>query len=166
MSLALKEKELAAVGISVAAGCKPCTDYHVKAVRTSAATDDEIRQAITDAMWVRESALKIMKAHGLHHLSDAGGETGSGCADTNITKELVSVGAAYAVNCTTNFQKHLVAAKNLGITDNELKEVVKLARFIKEKAASHVEKITQPDDDNAETREQPKEAASTGCGCS
>jgi AhpD family alkylhydroperoxidase len=45
MPITKKEKELAAVGISIAAGCKPCTDYHMKAVREAGASDDEIRRA-------------------------------------------------------------------------------------------------------------------------
>ena len=163
MSLALNEKELAAVGISVAAGCKPCTDYHVQKALTSGTTDDEIRHAIKDAACVRESALKIMKAHGLNHLGDAIVDAGCGCEDTNRIKELVSVGAAFAINCTTNFEQHMMAAKKLGITDIELKELVKLAGFIKGKAASHVEKMAAPGDDNAGSREQQKEATSTGC---
>jgi len=163
MSLPINEKELAAVGISMAAGCKPCTDYHVQKALTSGATDDEIRQAIIDAACVRESALKIMKAHGLIHLGDVIGETDCGCEETNRIKELVSVGAAYAVNCTTNLEKHIEAAKKLDITEIELKEVVKLAEFIKGKAASHVEKITAPGNNNAASHEQQKEATSTGC---
>ncbi len=45
MTMRLKEKELAAVGISLAAGCRPCTDYHLKAVRQAKAGDEEISRA-------------------------------------------------------------------------------------------------------------------------
>ncbi len=38
MVIRLKERELAAVGISVAAGCKPCTDHHVKQAREAGTT--------------------------------------------------------------------------------------------------------------------------------
>ncbi len=161
MSLSIKEKEMVAVGVSVAAGCMPCTDYHVKAARECGLTDDEIRQAITDAMCVRGSSLKVMKAHGLQHLGDEAGDTGCGCDSTNKMKELVSVGAAHAVNCTTNLKQHLSAAKTQGITDSELKEVVKLATFIKMKAASHVDKLAAFAD--GEPAEQPEEKAAAGC---
>ena len=43
MTITPKEKELAAVGISVAAACKPCTDYHVGVARKARASDQEIR---------------------------------------------------------------------------------------------------------------------------
>ena len=163
MSITYKEKELAAVGISVAAGCVPCTNYHIKEVGNAGATDDEIRKAIADAKCVGESALKIMVANGLKQLGEAVGDTDCGCADTNRIKEIVSVGVAYAVNCTTNLEKHLEAAKNEGITDEELKEVVKLASMIKNKAASHVEKIVRPDADNENAGESGEEAASSCC---
>ena len=56
MAIMKKEKELAAVGISIAAGCKPCTDFHMKAVREAGASDDEIRRAIEDAVALRNAA--------------------------------------------------------------------------------------------------------------
>ncbi len=60
MLFTLREKELVAVGASVAAGCKPCTTYHVKQVRETGASDEEIQQAIADAICVRNSAAKII----------------------------------------------------------------------------------------------------------
>ncbi len=33
MSMTPRDKELVAIGISVAAGCNPCTDHHVKVAR-------------------------------------------------------------------------------------------------------------------------------------
>ena len=37
MTMTSKEKELVAIGISVAAGCKPCTDHHVAVARKARA---------------------------------------------------------------------------------------------------------------------------------
>ncbi len=68
MSLTFKEKELANIGASVATGCKPCTDYHFKKVREAGASDEEVRQSISDAMAVRDNAREIMESHGLKHL--------------------------------------------------------------------------------------------------
>lgn len=65
MPLTYKEKELANVGASVATGCKPCTHYHLNKVREAGASDKEIRQAISDAMAVCDSAKEIMESHGL-----------------------------------------------------------------------------------------------------
>ncbi len=169
MTLRLKERELAAVGASVAAGCKPCTDYHVKAARKAKLTDGEIRQAIDDAMGVRQNALEVMKAYGLHHLGESEEVGGGGCCEpTTRIKELVSIAAAFAVNCTTNLEKHLAAAKALGVGGKEIHDVIELAGLIKGKAASHVEKMAAPEeaaDAPAGGAPAPKAAAAGGCGC-
>jgi AhpD family alkylhydroperoxidase len=48
----ITNKELAEVGIFIAAGCKPCTDYHMKAVRQAGALDSEFdRRFRTPSRW-------------------------------------------------------------------------------------------------------------------
>jgi AhpD family alkylhydroperoxidase len=107
MSLTPKEKELVSVGASLAAGCKLCANYHFKKVRKAGATDEEIEQAMTDAIAVRDSARRIMEWHGLkllgRKLRGEDSETpGEGKGNARIT-ELVSIAAAFAVNCTSSF---------------------------------------------------------------
>ena len=68
MPLTYKERELANIGASVATGCKPCTDYHFSKVREAGASDDEIKEAISIAIEVRDKAKEIMEIHGLKHL--------------------------------------------------------------------------------------------------
>ncbi len=142
MAITAKEKELAAVGISVAAGCKPCTDHHIAAVRKAGATDEEIKRAVADAVAVRGRATGLMKAYALAQLGQVGRDGGHGpLGDTDRVKELVSVGAAFAVNCTSSLRRHLAAAKTIGITDDEIRLILGLAAFIKGKGASHVDRI-------------------------
>ena len=164
MFLNLKEKELVAVGVSVAAGCKPCTNYHIKKVREAEVSDEEIKQAISDAMCVRNSAKEIMEAHGLKYLGVVNDIDECGCIDdTTRIKELVSVAAAFAVNCSTNLEKHITAAKNEGICDEEIKSVLDLALLIKDKAASHVDRIAQRIGNDVSSVEKTENAG--GCGC-
>ena len=164
MSINYKEKELVAVGASVAAGCKPCTNYHFKKVREAGASDEEIKQAISDAMCVRNSANKIMEAHGLKHLGIEKNVDDCGCNEaTTRIKELVSVSAAFAVNCTSNLEKHIKAAQNVGITDDEIKSVLDFTLLIKGKAASHVDRIAERIGNNVSSVEQTEETG--GCGC-
>jgi AhpD family alkylhydroperoxidase len=145
MSLTPKERELVSVGASLAAGCKLCANYHFKKVRTAGATDEEIEQAMTDAIAVRDSARRIMEWHGLkllgRKLRGEDSETpGEGEGTTRIT-ELVSIAAAFAVNCTSSLEKHIEAARSLGITDDDIQAVVDLGRFIKGKADSYCCKL-------------------------
>jgi len=141
MTLLLRDRELVAVGASVAAGCKPCTDYHLKAARAAGLSDDKIRQAIIVAMSVRQNALEVMKAYGLRQLGEVVSAPGDRGWESTRIGELVAIAAAFAVNCTTNLEHHLAAAKALGISDDEIDEITKLARFIKGKATSHVENL-------------------------
>lgn len=142
MALTLEERELVAVASSVAAGCRPCTSYHIREVRKTEVTDEEIRKAIERAARVRRSATEAMEGHGLRHLGlrNDGGQSHHAGETTRID-ELISIGAAFAVNCTSNLERHLQAGQAVGISEAEVREVVKLSAFIKTMAASHVEKL-------------------------
>ncbi len=165
MSLTLKEKELVAVGSSIAAGCKPCTNHHMKKVKETEATEGEIRQAIEIAAEIRHNAAEIMLAHGLRRLGvldDA--EYLAPADETSRVKELIAIGAAFAVNCTSTLEHHLKAGGEAGISRGEVEEVAKLAQFIKGKAASHVEKLV-PLEEAAEDKATTKpEESRGGCG--
>ena len=142
MTITMKEKELAAIGISVAAGCKPCTDHHVGVARKARASDQEIEEAVVTALAVRKSATEILA--GYASAKSGGSEDqghGGSSAETSRQRELVAVGAAFAVNCVSSLEAHLAAAEAVGITQEEITEIVKLAAFIKERAASHVERL-------------------------
>lgn len=144
MAISSKEKELAAVGISIAAGCKPCTDFHVRKVRQSGASDEEIRQAMTMALAVRRSAADIMEAYGLAHLDERkAGDGPEYAGTTDRIRELVCIGAAFGVDCVSSLDAHLKAAEDVGISQEDITAVVKLSEFIKGKAASHVERLAE-----------------------
>ncbi len=143
MVVRLKERELAAIAISVAAGCKPCTDHHVKAAHKARASDEDIGRAVAAALRVRRRATGIMEAHALAHLGIGGniGESSHPAAE-NRTEALARIGAAYAVNCVSSLKAHMAAAGALGVSKKEMAEIASLAAFIKEKAASHVEHLS------------------------
>lgn len=165
MALMLKEKELVAVGASVAAGCKPCTNYHLKKVREAGASDEEIQQVVSDAMCVRNSAAAIMERHALKHVGMTTEQNDCDCGDTTTRiKELVSIAAAFAVNCPSNLEKHLAATQTVGITNDEIKAVLELAVFIKQKAASHVERMAERIEHAVSSEENADNPG--GCGCS
>ncbi len=144
MSLSNKEKELVAVGASIAAGCRPCTNYHFKKARAERASDEEIKQAMLDAIAVRDRARQMMKSLSFRLLGLKLGpaEVGEEAeVEASRMTGLVSVAAAYAVNCKLSLKKHLEDARALGIGNDEIKEVLELARFIKGRADSYCCKI-------------------------
>jgi len=150
MKLTIKEKELAAIGISVAAGCKPCTDHHVTVARKTRASDDEIRQAIENGHGVRATAANIITAHALAHL---GKEVITEALFAGLLKDrqtaLTCIGAAFAINCTSSLEHHLAIGERVGIGKQEITQIVELSAFIKQKAASHVEHLVGMKKDEA-----------------
>jgi AhpD family alkylhydroperoxidase len=145
MAITVKEKELAAVGISVASGCKPCTNYHVKAVREAGASDEEIKQAVADALSVRKSATEFMKLHALARLGQEGSHRHADGPDP--------------LNRVRDLKEHLAAAETVGISQEEVAEIVKLAAFIKERAASHVERLVRTPEEEVQATAQRRSEA-------
>lgn len=142
MAITPKEKELVAVGISVAAGCKPCTTHHVEVAQKARASDDEIGQAVAHAVAVRRRATEIMEGYAAMELGEAEPETDTvGSAEMTRMTVLVRIGAAIAVNCVSTLEAHLGAANRAGIAREDVVETAKLATFISKRAASHVERL-------------------------
>jgi len=147
MAMNAKEEELAAVGISVVVGCKPCTVHHVRAAGEAGATDGELKGAVDLALSVQLSATEAMEGFFLTRLGEPrrkksmreGPEEAPSRQDA-----LVSVGVAFAVNGTSLLPRHMAEATAAEVTEDEIASVVKLARVIKGKGAYHVEKQTQP----------------------
>lgn len=140
MAVRPKERELAAVGIAVGCGCKPCTEYHVMTAQQLRATDEEIADAIAVGSGLRRHATGIIEAYALDTLHGTSTpDRGSDVGETDRIREMVSVGAAFAVNCVSNLRRHLEQASALGISQAEISEIIRLATFIKGKAASHAE---------------------------
>lgn len=147
MVLTPKERELAAVGISAVAGCKPCVRHHLRAAREAQATDEEIARAIGDALAVRRSATAVMEKYALGQVGKTQGEkqgTVSEVSDWSRIRSLVSVGAAYTASCTSNLRKHLALAHKAGVSSDEVEVLLKLAVHIKGRGAYHVNKYLPP----------------------
>jgi AhpD family alkylhydroperoxidase len=129
-----KEQELVAVGASIAAGCRPSTAYHVRAARVAGADKEEIRQAVNDALDVRQSASDIMARLAARYLGDAPAEEVPPSSEQSLMGELVSVGAALAVNCAVSLETHLTAAHQLGATVRQIQTALEIARAVKNMA--------------------------------
>lgn len=156
--LTQKEGELVAVGASIAAGCRPCTAYHVRAARAAGANEEEIRQAVNDALDVRRSATESMAQLAEKQLGDAPGSDAMNCSEKSLISELVSVAAALAVNCVTNLETHLTAAWQLGATVRQIQTVLDIARAVKSMAGEKVEEAV------AKSAEASEDCADD-CGC-
>ncbi len=61
MTLDMKTKELVAVGSSIAANCQPCLKYHLKIAKDSGATEEEIKDAMEIARFVKSKSAVVQE---------------------------------------------------------------------------------------------------------
>ena len=112
-------------------------------MREAGASDQDIKQTIDVSLSVRDSAREIMANHGFQHLGIRQDVKDADCEKTTRIRELVSIAAAFAVNCTTNLEKHIAASRTVGITPDEVNSVLDSALFIKGEAAHYVGEIAK-----------------------
>ena len=142
--LTIREKELVSFGASVAAGCKPCTRFHVKKVREAGASDNEIEQAITDALRVRDHARDIMECQAMKLVGvDRHHEDEDAAPDVARMTGLVSIAAAFAVNCTSSLEKHIAAARDAGGHEDDIRSALDAAVIVKGQASTYVDRVGQ-----------------------
>jgi AhpD family alkylhydroperoxidase len=135
-----KEQEIIAVGASVASGCLPCTKFHVRAASRTGASEEEVLQAVRDATRVRMEATGIMaRAGGLP--AEAGQTIRDSVGAGSLIRELVSISAAYAINCSTSLEAHVAAARGLGASDRHVFAAIKIACQIKDVASGKVQTV-------------------------
>ena len=132
-ALSEKDLEIIAVGASVAAGCLPCTRFHLRAAARTGADQAEITQAVRDATRLRMAATAIMaRAGGLSETESLPDPD----PNPSLLRELVAIGAAYAINCTTSLKAHLTAARDLGASDRQTFAAMEMACRIKDMAGT------------------------------
>lgn len=173
-SLTKKEKELVAVGASIASGCHVCTTYHFKAARSVGASEQEIRQAVNDALCVRNNATKIMAGLAEKQFGNAA-HTDTLCAsDKPLIGHLVSTGAAFALNSIPDLRTHVTAAQQQGATCEQIQTVLEIARMVKNMAGKQIESaVTKTTEEGAGCSDDcachddtsDSASASTPCGC-
>jgi AhpD family alkylhydroperoxidase len=155
--LTRKEKGLISVGASVAAGCQPCTAFHIRAALEAGASEVEIRQSVEVALRVREDAVAIMAGVAAKHLGAAQPEDNQLAYSKSTIDELVALSAAFAINCTTSLTYHINAAQLTEATEQQIQIALGISRSIKKTAARQVEAMVIGIG-NADSSDD-------GCGC-
>jgi AhpD family alkylhydroperoxidase len=151
-------RELVAVAASVAAGCRPCTKFHVKAAQEAGATPGEIRRAVEDATAVTQSAASAMATLATDGLDGAEAATSY---DDDALAQLVPAGAAFAVNCASEVKDRVEAAKQGGTTDRQVEATLGVARMVKRVAANRAEESIAK---VAGSGPEPSEGGGSCCG--
>jgi AhpD family alkylhydroperoxidase len=137
-SLCPKGKELVAVGAAIAAGCMPCTAYHVEGAHEVGATDDEIRRAVEVALRIRDNATLTMAALADEILDEGPEASAPEYAAHDLIDALVGAGAALAINCPPILDTQIADARRLGAADRKIQTALAMARLVKREAAKEI----------------------------
>ena len=62
MRLEQREKELAAIGASIGANCRPCIEHHLPAGREAGLSEPDLAHAVAGAQAVRHEAIELLSA--------------------------------------------------------------------------------------------------------
>jgi AhpD family alkylhydroperoxidase len=135
-TLTTAELELASIGASVGAGCQPCLEHHLRAGREAGLSSAQLLQALADAECVKRSAYNQLAAHGRSLLGESVEEPADCCSDSNRAKEFVSIGSAIGANSLANLDKHVAAAKAVGLSEAQIAAAIKVAQSVQRHAAS------------------------------
>jgi AhpD family alkylhydroperoxidase len=137
--LSEKGKELIAFGAAIAAGCRPCAELHVRAARAHGAEKADIQAAIGRALDSRSSAADHMARLAERLLS--GTAEADRCTEPEpaFLGDLVSAGAALAVNCGADLEEHASKAVEQGATEGQIRTAFEIARMVRDMAAGRAE---------------------------
>jgi len=145
MAITPQERELVIIGISVASGCKGSLQESTTVAQQLHVSAKDIDDTVSTALRIRRAATDSME----HFVSSGFAETGEPQSppdgdDNQRIAALVSVGAAFAVNCVTSLKDQIANANEAGIPEEDLNAVVSLSAYMKVMAASHVERLMNP----------------------
>ena len=159
------DKGLIAVSASVAAGCQPCTEYHIGHAREGGACERSIALAIVTALGVRESATRTMDewaaaCQGARPTPD------SEFADRKrLTAELAAVAAAASVNSVPDLKARLETAVRAGATPEQVRAAIAIANAIKRTAEQKIAGVLRKYEGAGESCCAPDRGAEQRCGC-
>lgn len=179
--LSEKERALIGIGASVAAGCQPCTTYHVKAARTAGACDRSVALAVETALIGRKSSTAAMDEWAGRCQDQRPEVDDEFRAQKRLIAELTAIATAVAVNSVPELQEHLTAARDAGARGEQIRVAIEIARKIKGVAAEKIDAIADRIEEDARpttatvqstccgstesSRPEATVAARTDCGC-
>lgn len=142
MPLSPTERELVAIGTSVGAGCHPCLEYHLLAGAEAGLPHAALLQALADAECVKRSSYNELATYGRELLHVAVDGPADCCTGSTVEKEFVSIGAAIGANSLANLQRHLDAARTVGLSDVQITTAILAAQTVQRTAAERTAEAT------------------------
>lgn len=132
--LSVRERESVAIGAAIGAGCRPCTQYHVRAGLKAGLSGEEVRMAVDEAEVLRIHAATGIADFGRGLLGYPEERAAPLCSPTGTLQALAQVGAATGSNAGLALDWLLPYARGLGLSDGALSEAVEVAGMVKRMA--------------------------------
>lgn len=156
-----KEKALVGVALSIASGCRPCTERFVRAAEEAGACKRGIRLAVESALVAREQATMEMAAWAESLQGGKPELDGSFVVPRALWQAIYAVGAAFAQRDTTAIENNVKRAIELGASKSQLVAVLAQAQAILDTAGTHANASVA----NQDLKAKADAAPASGCAC-
>lgn len=136
MPLEQKDKELAAIGASIGANCRPCIEHHLAAGRSAGLTGVELEDAVDTAHAVRREAVAILSAR-IDELLGRGSRPPptTPILPSSKERELVALGVSVGANSHSLLRLHIDAAREVGLAATQIRTALKMAGYVQQHAS-------------------------------
>ena len=136
MALEEKDRELAAIGASIGALCRPCIEHHIPAGRKAGLTEPELAQAVEIAQATHRIATGLLFRRSRELLTgDASAGAAVAAEPTSRLGELVALGASIGANCHPLLEQHVAGALQQGLPASQVRSAIKMAEIVQQHAA-------------------------------
>ena len=162
--LTSREREIVNLSTSIAAGCQPCTKYHVKKCTDAGISDTLICDVTKKTKQICNQAIEIMTEEVFNTLSiGQNKEILTHIGIDSKTEILIGLAASYSMNSTVLFEIFLNHATKQKIGEQQISELIEITRFIHSKAKAHVDILC--DKRGVESISDENRDCATGCTC-
>jgi AhpD family alkylhydroperoxidase len=136
MPLEPRDKELAAIGASIGANCRPCIEHHLAAGREAGLSQAGLDDAVATAHALRREAVELLAAR-IDQLLGHGGASPepAAIAQTSKARELVALGVSVGANSHALLHLHVGAALDAGLAVPQIKSALKMAGYVQQRAS-------------------------------
>lgn len=136
MRLEQRDKELAAIGASVGANCRPCFEHHIAAARAAGLSEAELAASVRSARTVRDQSIALLASR-IDELLGAGARTEDRARAMAGSRDeaLVALGASVGANSHALLEAHIATAGRLGLSSRELASALAMAEHVVRRAA-------------------------------
>jgi AhpD family alkylhydroperoxidase len=157
MPLEPRDKELAAIGASIGANCRPCIERHLAAGREAGLPEPELDDAVATARAARREAVELLSAR-VDELLGRGGPPPepAAAAQTSKARELVALGVSVGANSHPLLHLHIGAALDVGLEVHQIRSALKMAGHVQQHAAEiTANEVTRALGERAGARAEP-----------